>query len=126
MRRDRIRIERANTILYTDAWAETVAFYRDMLGFEVSFENDWFVEFSIGPSSHLSVADADRSSIVAGDGTGLTISLEVGDVGEVRSTLIEAGVDVGEIGLRFGSPVFDVFDPSGNRIEFWSTAKPPT
>ncbi|MEJ7801509.1 MAG: VOC family protein [Ilumatobacter sp.] len=121
-----IEIERANTIVYCDAWAATVAFYREVLGLDVSFENDWFVEFSVGPGSYLSVADARRSSIDAGDGTGLTISLRVSDVTEVRSTLLDAGVDVGAIGTRFGSPVVEVLDPSGNRLEFWSSATPTT
>ncbi len=115
-----IPVERTNTILYCGEWAATVTFYRELLGFEVSFENDWFVEFSVGPGACISVADASRTSIAPGDGSGLTISLRVGDVAAVRSTLVAAGIDVGAVGARFGSPVIDVFDPSGNRLEFWS------
>lgn len=121
-----IQVERANTILYCDPWAATVAFYRRVLALDVSFENDWFVEFSVGPGSYLSVADARRSSVDAGDGTGLTISLRVPDVATARSTLLDAGVDVGAIGIRFGSPFVDVHDPSGNRLEFWSSTTPRT
>lgn len=121
-----IQIDRANTILYCDAWAATVAFYRGVLGLDVSFQNDWFVEFSVGPGSYLSVADARRSSIDAGDGTGLTISLRVPDVTAARSKLLDAGVVVGAIGTRFGCPVVDVLDPSGNRLEFWSSMPPRT
>ncbi len=115
-----VDVERTNTVLYCDRWSEVVAFYRDTLGFRVSFENDWFVEFTIHAGAHLSVADAARTSIRPGDGSGLTLSWQVDDVETVRAALAAAGVDVGDVGTRFGSHVVDVFDPAGNRIEFWS------
>lgn len=115
-----IEIGRTNTVLYCDRWPEVVAFYRDVLGLAVTFENEWFVEFAVHPGAHVSIADARRSSVRAGDGAGLTLSWQVMDVEAVRDTLAAAGASVGEIGTRFGSPVVDVFDPAGNRIEFWS------
>ena len=113
-------VRRSNTILYTDRWAETVAFYRDSLALTVAFENDWFVEFALGSGAYVSVADAARSSIAPGRGDGVTLSLQVDDVRAVRSDLVRAAVDVGEIGVRWGAEVLDVHDPSGNRLEFWS------
>jgi catechol 2,3-dioxygenase-like lactoylglutathione lyase family enzyme len=50
-------VKRANTILYARRWKETVAFYRDFLGFEIAFQNDWFVEFRLAHALFLSVAD---------------------------------------------------------------------
>lgn len=114
-------VRRANTILYTDRWLETVAFYRDALALPITFANDWFVEFDLGQGAFVSVADSRRSSIAAGVGDGLTLSLEVADVDEVRSGLARAGVTVGDVGTRWGAAVLDVFDPAGNRIEFWSS-----
>lgn len=113
-------VERTNTVLYCDDWAETVAFYRNELGLTVAFENDWFVEFAVHAGAFLSVADASQSSIRPGDGAGLTLSWQVADIAAVRSSLAEAGVAVGALTRRFGADVFDVFDPAGNRIEFWS------
>lgn len=115
-----VAVERTNTVLYCERWPETVRFYRHALGLAVTFENDWFVEFAVRPGAFLSVADASRSSIRPGDGAGLTLSWQVADITAVRSSLADAGVAVGELGRRFGSDVFDVFDPAGNRIEFWS------
>lgn len=115
-----LTVRRSNTILYTERWAETVAFYRDSLSLMVAFENDWFVEFALGSGSFVSVADAARSSIAPGRGDGITLSLLVDDVGAVRSDLLRAGVEVGEVGVRWGADVLDVHDPSGNRVEFWS------
>ena len=119
-----LHVGRSNTILYVDRWRDVVAFYRDGLGLAIEFENDWFVEFSVGPASFVSVADAARASIRPGHGAGLTLSWQVADVRAVRADLIERGIDVGEVGRRWGAVVFDVLDPSGNRLEFWSALGP--
>jgi len=115
-----IRTLRANTILYCDRWQESVAFYRDVLGLDVAFANDWFVEFVLGPDRFVSIADAARSSLESGGGAGITLSWQVADVAEARALLAEGGATVGEIGRRWGADVIDVFDPEGHRIELWS------
>ncbi len=115
-----VAVSRSNTILYTDRWAETVAFYRSTLGWPVEFENEWFVEFAIGPGSYVSVADARRATIDPGHGAGITLSLQVEDVQAVRAEVVRAGVDAPEIGQRWGADVLDIHDPSGNRLEFWA------
>jgi predicted enzyme related to lactoylglutathione lyase len=115
-----VRVERANTILYCDAWSETVAFYRDRLGLTASFQTDWFVEFEVTSGCFVSVADSRRASIAPGDGRGITLSWQVSDVAATAERLRERGVDVGPIRRRFDSPVVDLFDPADNRIELWS------
>ena len=90
-----IRTRRSNTILYTDRWEATVGFYRDALGFEVVFENEWFVEFAVAAGAFVSVADASRSSIDPGTGAGLTLSFEVDDLQAVRDELAGSGVAAG-------------------------------
>lgn len=115
-----VTVRRANTILYTDRWDEMVSFYGDVLGFALEFDNEWFVEFAAGPGSFVSIAHAERTSIRPGRGDGVTLSLQVDDVHEVRSDLLGRGVDVGAVGSRWGADVLDVHDPAGNRLEFWS------
>lgn len=115
-----VRIDRSNTILYCARWADVVAFYREGLELEIAFENDWFVEFVTAPGAFLSVADAARSSIDAGEGAGLTLSWRVTDVAAERSRLQARSIDVGEIAIRWGAHVVDLFDPAGNRVELWS------
>lgn len=117
-----VRVDRSNTILYCARWVDVVAFYRDGLALEIAFENDWFVEFATGPGAFLSVADAARSSIGPGDGSGLTLSWRVADVAVERSRLQARGVEVGEIASRWGARVVDLFDPAGNRVELWSNS----
>lgn len=115
-----LHVGRANTILYCDRWAETVAFYRRLLGDVVTFENDWFVEFALGHGSALSVADAARATIGSSGGAGITLSWEVAEVAVVRDSLLAAGIEVSGVRRRFGSPVVDLFDPEGHRVELWS------
>ncbi len=115
-------IERTNTILYCTSWKRTVEFYRDTLGFAVTFENDWFVEFALGGSSHLSVADADRATVGATDGSGITLSWQVLDIDHAHRMLAERGAEPGQIHRRWGATAFQLHDPEGHRIECW--AKP--
>jgi catechol 2,3-dioxygenase-like lactoylglutathione lyase family enzyme len=117
-----LAIRRTNTIIYCASWAETVAFYGERLGLHATFENDWFVEFELTSSSYLSVADHTRSTITPNQGSGLTLSWEVPDLGLIRSRLIASGIDVGELGSRWGATTLDLYDPERNRIELWSTA----
>jgi catechol 2,3-dioxygenase-like lactoylglutathione lyase family enzyme len=115
-----VPVARVNTILYCTEWAATVGFYRDQLELPVEFANDWFVEFALGDAAFVSVADARRSTIDAGDGRGITLSWEVADVRVAGDALRAVGVDVSTVTRRFGSEVIDLFDPAGNRIELWA------
>ena len=115
-----LTIRRTNTILYCERWSETVSFYRDGLRLPTTFENDWFVEFGLGGSAYLSVADQSRATIGAGHGAGLTLSWEVPDIVHSHRLLVEAGIDVSPIGRRWGAATLDLFDPEHNRIELWS------
>lgn len=114
-------VVRANVILYCERFADTVAFHRALLGdAAVTFENDWFVELAVGDGSSLSIAHAARATIAPAGGAGITLSWQVDDVRAVRAALIDAGVEVSDVRHRFGSPVVDLFDPEGHRIELWS------
>ncbi|WP_155302349.1 VOC family protein [Desulfosarcina widdelii] len=114
-------IKRANTILYARRWKETVAFYRDHLGFEVVFQKDWFVEFRLTPTAFLSVADSSRTTIVSGDGKGVTLSFQIDDLQTAHRAFLEDGLEPTAIRSQvMGADVFYLFDPEGNRTEFWS------
>lgn len=108
-----------NFILYCQDWSETVSFYRDRLGLSQTFANSWFVEFRLGASVFVSVADAGRATVGAVGGQGVTLSLEVADLEKTRLGLVGREVEAGPVMNRFGASVFDVRDPEGNRIEFW-------
>lgn len=115
-----LSVERSNVILYCERWAETVAFYRRLLGGALTVDRGWFVELAVGDGTYLSVADAAHASIAPAGGAGLTLSWQVADVAAARTDLVADGFDVSAVHHRFGSPVVDLHDPEGHRIELWS------
>lgn len=117
-----LAVRTSNTIIYCDDWSRVVAFYRDGLGLRTTTERDWFVEFEIHPGVHLSVADASRATVPSGDGSGLTLSWCVDHVDSVIEQLAVKRLEPSEVVTRWGSRCCYVFDPAGNRIEFWEPA----
>jgi predicted enzyme related to lactoylglutathione lyase len=115
-----MHIKSANIILYCKKWEETVAFYRTGLTLPITTSTEWFVEFKLTESSRLSVADESRTSIKSGSGQGITIGLQVRDIKAHRTRLEDAGLNPTAIKEIWGAKAFYVFDPEGNRIEFWS------
>ena len=110
-----------NTILYCIKWVETVTFYRNVLELPITFESDWFVEFSLGGTAHISIADERRAGIKSSGGQGVTITMQVDNIEESRTLLRERGAGVGPIKSHsWGAKVFYFFDPEGYRLEIWS------
>lgn len=115
-----MQIISANTILYCRKWEETVAFYQTGLQLPVTVSTEWFVEFQLTTTSRLSVADESRTSIKSSDGKGVTVGLQVEDIVAAHSQLKGAGLNPTALKQVWGAEAFYVFDPEGNRIEFWS------
>ncbi|MBN2332989.1 MAG: VOC family protein [Deltaproteobacteria bacterium] len=114
-------IKTVNTILYCRKWQETVAFYQTQLGLKVTTSRPWFVEFELNEASRLSIADEKMTSIDSSDGKGITITLEVDDIEAAYSYLHEAGLKPTPTRDHpWGAKVVHLYDPEGNRIEFWS------
>jgi len=112
-------IHQTNTILYCRQWTNTVAFYRDLLQFSISHQNDWFVEFRLTSQSYLSVADAERATIKSADGQGITLTWRVDDIHHLHRDLQTKGITVTPIKPKWGAHVFYIHDPEGHRIELW-------
>ena len=115
-----MKFKAVNTILYCKKWQETVDFYRYGLKLLVISSNDWFMEFKLNEMSRLSVANADRTSIKSGDGNGITISLQINDIEQTQTELMEAGIAPAAIKDVWGSKAIYIRDPEGNRLEFWA------
>ena len=115
----------ANTILYCRRWRETVDFYRQVLGLEIRFENDWFVEFHLTDGAHLSIADETRASIASVAGQGVTLALRVDDVDAAWHWLRARGAGPGPVHHHgWGARVCYFHDPEGHRLELWSPDPP--
>ena len=116
-----MNIKTANTILYCRKWKAMVVFYKAQLQLPVTTSCDWFTEFRLNEASRLSIADAARTSIDTNDGKGITITLEVDDIEATYLYLEEAGVNPTPIkDHAWGARVIHIYDPEGNRLEFWS------
>lgn len=120
-----MKVERTNTILYCQKWAETVAFYRDILQLAISHQTDWFVEFQLADNAYLSIADIQRATIRSASGQGITLSWQVADVDITRKTLQEQGVEVTTIQQKWGGRLFYLHDSEGHRIELWQPVDHP-
>ncbi|KKO21054.1 MAG: VOC family protein [Candidatus Brocadia sp.] len=110
-----------NTIVYCRRWQETVSFYRHRLGFPVTFENDWFVEFEVTAHVRISIANDQRATVKSSAGQGLTLAFQVEQADEMWQVLKARGIEVGNIKDHpWGGRAFFLFDPEGNRLEVWS------
>ena len=119
-----MKIKIANTILYCGKWVETVRFYRDHLNLPISFSTDWFVEFYMGTTSRLSIADEKRSCIKSCNGTGITLSLEVENIDNAWECAKKASLQPTMIKAHpWDARVFYLFDPEGHRVEIWQALK---
>ena len=117
-----MKIKTINTILYCDKWEETVQFYRDHLNLTVNFSTDWFVEFILGTTSRLSIADEKRSSIKSCNKKGITLSLEVENIDNAWEFAEKAGLNPTMIRKHpWDARLFYLFDPEGHRIEIWQS-----
>lgn len=76
-------------------------------------------------TARLSVADTARASIGSCGGEGLTLTFEVDDIDNTHALLEVANLNPPPIKVySWGARVIHIYDPEGNRIEFWcSTAK---
>lgn len=116
-------LKTVNTILYCRNWQETVRFYRDRLQLPVGFSTGWFVEFILSGDCRLSVADDTRASVKTAWGKGITLSWETDRLETVWKSVREKGLAPTPIQKHaWNARVFYLFDPEGNRIEFWESS----
>lgn len=118
-----LQVHRANTILYCRRWAETVRFYRDLLGLSAQPLSEWLVEFRLTADSFLGIADAARATIAPAGGAGITLSWQVADVAVFHRHLSDKGVAPGPITDRWGARCFYFHDPEGHRLEAWAAGE---
>lgn len=98
--------------------AVAAAFYRDLLGFEITYDSDWYVSLRLG-TFELALVAHDHPTIPAGYHAlpqGVLINLEVDDADEVHARLTgHAGLEP-LLPLRdedFGQRHFIVAAPDG-------------
>lgn len=121
-----------NSGIVTEKLLETKEFYTNYLGFGVTFENDFYVLLHTpGGESEISFLLPNHPSQQslfqkAFQGNGVYLTIEVDNVDEVYSNLIEKGVKI-EIEIRdepWGDRHFAIVDPNGVGIDIVTYSSP--
>ncbi|NGN63019.1 glyoxalase/bleomycin resistance/extradiol dioxygenase family protein [Streptomyces sp. A7024] len=119
-------------VICTERVQESRDFYTGLLGFEVTFEDDWYVslrrpgdpayELALVDHRHLTIPEAYRRPV-----SGLLLNVEVADVDAEWQRIVVAGGRKPELELRsedFGQRHFIVADPSGVLIDVITPIEP--
>ncbi|MEV6431934.1 VOC family protein [Nocardia sp. NPDC051463] len=119
-------------VIGTDRLTETRDFYTKWLGFEITFEADWYIslrrpdtvnyELALLDYTHETLPAAYRKPV-----QGLLLNFEVADVdAEWERMVVQGGIDA-ELEIRtedFGQRHFIVADPSGVLIDMITEVPP--
>lgn len=118
-------------VLMTDDVTNTAAFYIDYLGFQKTFDSDWYVSLRRDPGVELAVLARDHATIpqpLKASAQGVLLNLEVDDVdAEYRRLAVDAGITT-LLDIRsedFGQRHFILAGPDGVGIDVISPI-PPT
>ncbi|WP_132315746.1 VOC family protein [Pseudobacteriovorax antillogorgiicola] len=113
--------------IITDKLAETRAFYMDQLGFQVTFDSDWFCLLHCPGNPKSEVAFLTPHHPSQGElfqkpfkGDGVFFTIEVDNVDEVYAKIRAKGVNIA-LDIRdeeWGDRHFAVTDPNGIGIDF--------
>ncbi|MEV6561259.1 VOC family protein [Nocardia sp. NPDC051756] len=119
-------------VIGTTAIAESRDFYTEWLGFEITFEADWYVslrrrgevgyELALLDYTHPTVPEAYRKPV-----QGLLLNFEVADVDAEWERLVVQGGLRAELAIRtedFGQRHFILADPSGVLIDMITEVAP--
>lgn len=127
-----IRKMKLNAGIITNKLAETKAFYTQILGFGVTFENEFYLllhtpnrqaELSFLLPNHPTQKPLFQSAF---GGKGVYLTIEVDDVDAMYQTLKKKGVEI-KIDIRnepWGDRHFAIVDPNGIGIDFVKYAPP--
>lgn len=117
-------------VLMTDDVAATAASFRDHLGFDTTFEADWYVSL-IRENCELAVLDAAHETLPKGhrgrSAGGLLLNLEVDDADEEYRRLVVDGPLDALLPIRsedFGQRHFIVAGPQGVLIDVITPIEP--
>jgi len=110
-----------HTVLICEKWEECVSFYMDVLGFPVVDERERFVEFQIAPGARVGILRPLRPGSPKPGHDRVILSICVEDIEETHAELRTRCSGLCPIKRHpWGASLFELRDPEGWRIEFWS------
>lgn len=116
-------------VLMSGDVARAAAFYRDVVGFEVTFDAQWYVSLRLG-HHELAVLAHDHETIPEGFGAlprGVLINLEVDDVDAVYARVVDELGHRPRLPLRdeaFGQRHFIIEAPDGVLLDVITPIEP--
>ncbi|MGB0564248.1 MAG: VOC family protein [Spirulinaceae cyanobacterium] len=120
-----------NAGIITDKMAETKAFYTDVLGFNIHFENDFYLLLGRPSGSQISFLLPNHPSQqpifqAPFQGQGVYLTVDVAKVDEVYGALKAKGVEI-VVDIRdepWGDRHFAIVDPNGIGIDIVTYSAP--
>ena len=117
-------ITRAFPIILSEDPAATRDFYVDLLGFEISFNSDWFIDLEApsNPGAELAIWQRDHELIppsIRHSPQGIILNIVVDDVDAVHAAAVERGLAILQE-LRneeYGQRHFITRDPAGTLVD---------
>lgn len=110
-----------HTVLICEKWEECVSFYKEILGFRIVEERERFVEFQVTPGARVGILRPLKPQSPRTGHERVILSVCVEDIEAAHAELQERCPGLPPVrGHPWGARVFELRDPEGWRIEFWS------
>jgi catechol 2,3-dioxygenase-like lactoylglutathione lyase family enzyme len=114
-------VEKFHTVLFCRKWKACVAFYRDVLGFEVVDSNPRFVEFQVTPGARIGLLKPTGKSVLEDTSASCILSFRVENVEKIHKILSARCKEATAVKQHsWGARLFELRDPEGRRLEFWT------
>ena len=110
-----------HTVLLCEKWEDCVSFYKDVLEFRVVDERERFVEFQVTAGARIGILRPLHPESPRPSHDRVILSICVEDIEETHAELKARCPDLPAIRKHpWGARVFELRDPEGWRVEFWS------
>jgi len=110
-----------HTVLICDDWEACVSFYRDTLGFPVVYDRERFVEFEVTSNARIGLLRPLHPHTPKPSHDRVILSVCVEDIEATHAELKSRLPDLPAVSKHpWGPRVFELRDPEGWRLEFWS------
>jgi len=117
-----LRVSSFHTVLFCEKWEECVSFYRDVLGFRIVEKRDRFVEFEVTGGARIGILRPLNPPARQRGHDSVILSFRVADIEETHAELKSRCAELPAVREHpWGARVFELRDPEGWRLEFWSS-----
>lgn len=114
-----------HTVLLCSKWESCVSFYRDVLGLRSVEARDGFVEVEVVEGSFIGLIRSPGDSTSEACSTPVILSFRVDNTDELHAILSKQHRGIGAVRLHpWGVRLFEMRDPEGRRLEFWTPQTP--